>query len=485
MDLSIVKQDVHSIAELFIILWEKVGGLPSYKRLTATSSDKLFVDDLNSLLKQDKDQDILDTLIELINQSAPPADKVGQVLVIMKVIDEFIYRIHPRAVVLPTALASIPKWLQKLRYDRYGQGFYGKVNEHVLLPRGPLLRSARDEFASSAESFADRFAALAVVKEKLNHESQSIIINSIFIGADQAKGVVSSSSLGQEKIAFIPIAEHADDLITAEHVISGQTFVDFRIHPTVNSADRLISALSQLGYADIAVAPELVMSESAADELPEKLRSFKPPPARMIVAGSGYTQSHDNGLPWNELRVFNGLGTELWRQRKIWPAGLSRDRALEFGLSDPGAGLVKEHNSSGVEIIVADVEELGRCVVLICQDIQSQPLSSELIRQFQPDWVFVPILDIGIESGRWGHQRAFDLSGLSNARFVLSTSTALAHKKSTLPKQPNCGLAVGPKSATKNDSERRYQCISVDEETSPGYALLEWKSDTWKKTTLT
>lgn len=113
----------------------------------------------------------------------------------------------------------------------------------------------------------------------------------------------------------------------------------------------------------------------------------------MLLAGSGYTVEKRDDLPWNEALVFSGVGVELWRPRKIWQAGLDSARTKELGLMPGRDGRVLEQNHARSEVLGADVDGLGRCIVLICQDIKSAPLASELIRRYQPVWVFAPIMD--------------------------------------------------------------------------------------------
>jgi hypothetical protein len=198
------------------------------------------------------------------------------------------------------------------------------------------------------------------------------------------------------------------------------------------------------------------------------------------LAGTGHTVECEDGQAWNEGRVVNGLGAVIWRQRKFWQAGIGKDRAAELNLVFPSDGrFLLEDNASGDEIVVADVDGFGRCIMLICQDVQSRPLSDELIRQFQPDWVFVPILDIGIDEGRWAHARTFELSALSPARFLVSTSTSLAAKIGR--EDVACGLAVGPKGCTEVDNGRLSKLAVVDKEKGLSYALIDWQ-ESWGKT---
>jgi hypothetical protein len=127
---------------------------------------------------------------------------------------------------------------------------------------------------------------------------------------------------------------------------------------------------------------------------------------------------------------------------------------------------------------------LGRCVILICQDIEARPLAEDLIRHFQPDWVFMPILDPGITVGRWAHQRTFSLSAVSQARFLVACSTTMVRWPDNCSDEPACGLAVGPKETTPPDQGRLHTLVSIVAGSSPGYATVTWGSGLWEKTTL-
>jgi len=485
--------DQFSPARLFINLWRHAGAWSPEQRLLEL--DPQIIAKAENALERPTAQDVFDSLNRLLGTHAPGADAPpdkdgrGKILAIMQAIDGMFFRIHPRARLVATSAAprpNLPNWLRELRDNRSLSGDYGDDGDYRLIPRGPLLRSQRDKNASNAESFADRFAALTVVPHRLLHENRPIKISQRVIGADMARGVIPSRNSGEEIVAFIPIAEQANDFVISELPLSGQKFVDFRIDSTVDAADRLISALHQVDYADITITPEFVMPEEQADKLPNSLlHSFKSQPSRIIIAGSGPTQSTHEDLPWNEARIFNGVGKELWRQRKIWPAGLKENRAIECKLSSPGKhGLIMEYNAAGNEIVIVDADGLGRCVVLICQDLESLPLSEELLRQFQPDWVFTPVLDRDIKTGGWVHQRAFNLSALSQARFLVANSTTLARRAGSTD-EPACGLAVGPKPRTDQDGGRRYNLVSIADKSSPGYAIITWCSNTeWKETTI-
>jgi hypothetical protein len=476
-----------SPAVIFIDLWRRACAWTPPQRSTATSQSATFkrrVDDALALQTAHDAYNELRSLLSIV--TADEAAERGKVLDVMRAIDGFFYLVHPRSaiVVSPTATRPlIPDWLRDLRTRRRLTGGYGHDGDHRLIPRGPLVRRPRDEMDCNAESLADRFAALTVVPKTLAQEDRPVRIAHRVIGLDAAQGVPPGVSPGGEVVVFIPIAEQEADLVMSEQLCSGQLFVDYRVSPTLDPSAQFIDALCKAGLVDIAMAPEFVMPEDDADKLPDALMGKKDLPPRLVIAGSGPTRATAQGQPWNESRALNGSGAELWRQRKLWPAGLRSDRAKEFGLSGTGTGLAMENTAAGDEVVVADIDSLGRCVVLICQDVEARPLTDELIRLFQPDWVFVPVLDPGITIGRWVHQRTFNLSSISQARFLVASSTTLAHKVGTGNSAP-CGLAVGPKEPREKEEGRLYATAQAVAGSSPGYAIVIWRSGSWEKTTV-
>lgn len=400
----------------------------------------------------------------------------GRILYILRALDSFFEKIHPRSLNQSKLLLTLPMdhWLRKLNYTRLDSGTFVATELQLLIPRGPLLRFAREDFASSGYSFNDQFAFLSVVPRCLQHEDRPIRITTTVLNRSLSQGAgLAPSCNGSEKVAFIPVAQLASHLLIEQLTHNGHNYVDFRLSDDVDAAAVIDAVLGDIGYADIVMSAELMVDAAAADRL-SPLICNKPGRTRILLAGSGNSVETQDSLPWNEARVLNGVGVELWRQRKIWQSGLCSERAADLGLNAGSQGRLMERNHAGEEIVIADVDGLGRCVVLICQDIQSNPLVPELLRCYQPDWVFVPILDWGAGIKRWAHQRAFDLSGISQARFLIASSLSIVEKLGK-EKQP-CGLAVGPKSTTDDDPGR--ECEVAYAEASPhGYGVLQWRSN--------
>ena len=475
-------------AQLFLETWRELCLVDSTSRATSSPPKKEVQNLIKGILEEPNGEKIYIWLETVKMESMRPEEALGMRLYIMQAIDRMFYRIHPRAVFVQSGYARpiIPDWLESIKISRRKLGMYKNDGDFFLIPRGPLVREARDENASFSDSLADRFTALAVVSRQLTlQEGRPIRIVHKVISHDAISGVPVGITAGAEVVACIPIAELSVDLVANERTINNKIFVDYRLHPSLNAADKVFKALAQVDIPlDIAMAPELVVSELHADELANSFLARTDGKLRLIVAGSGQTSSLRGAQPWNEARILSGNGTELWRQRKILPAGITSATAIKYGLSDPGEGMSYEDTAAGTELVVADIYGLGRCVVLICQDFEARPMTDELIRTYQPDWIFIPILDPGIRIGNWAHQRAFELSSISQARFLIVSSTGLAHKinpESLIA----CGLAVGPKTTSGGDTTRAYFDAAIELGSSAGYALIKWRSpDGWCRTVL-
>lgn len=405
----------------------------------------------------------------------------GRQLSSLEAIDRFFEMVHPRSLYHSSQKEALPivHWIRELTYHRRATGAFFQTESEILIPKGTLTRLARGKFDTSAYVFGDLFSYLSVSPTLLTNHGQRIAVRPVAVSASCARGVGTTfTEAGSESIGIIPIAEHSQHLLINPIVRDGVNYLDIRVAESLDVPSLVMEAFAKAGEVDIVVAPELLISEADCDSLSVKMRKAQPD-LRMFVAGSGNTSRLSEGQPWNESRVLNKFGVELWRQRKIWQAGLNRERAEELGVFIQDGEILMEDNCAGSEVIVADIEGVGRCVVLICQDLQMNPFAGELIRCYQPDWIFTPILDWGAHAGRWMHQRAWDLSAISPARFVIASSTALAGVLGKNLPSP-AGLLVGPKEAIGPDSGRL--CTQVYTTGShPSAGTVQWSVSEWQK----
>lgn len=473
-------------AEHFLQLWIEAEAWSSSERVAAISPRPEFLKELDDCLNRRSAADVMRGLWVLCLTGAPgSAEYRGQILSIMRTIDETFLAIHPRARTVPGHLDKrhLTPWLKDFRDQRQMTGFYATFKGRLLVPRGPLARPPRESWAAGAEALADSFTALSATSLAHHHERRPLGIELRVIGSAAAQGVPASATPGKERIAGLPIMQKAEDLHIREWMVDPQRYAAFSPATTCDPAERLLTALERAcrnpaEASDIAIAPEFSQTAASittlARELPKRNIPF-----RLLVAGSGATSTEHEGLPWNEACVFNRAGAVLWRQRKIWPAGIDQRRAKAWRLQDPGSGRIVEANASGHTVVIADLDGLGRCLTLICQDVLMQPVVAELIREYQPDWVFVPVLDEGADVGRWGHQQVFALSAASRARYLIVSSTALAARAGRTDRVP-CLLAVGPRDGAGNEESRQYNAQAADGDTA--YARVHWHSEGWQKT---
>lgn len=475
-----------SPASLFIELWQKLERLSATQRTRAMPPDGMFANVCDELLRADDGAEAANNLKMLIEHSAKSVGQLrGRQLHAMYAIDRAFLAIHPRSLrtLSGGAVVSPPAWLVSLRHTRFESGAYLSDGPRRLLPRGPLLRSPRGEAASSAESLPDRFSALALAPVAFEHEGRRINVNVKVIGCSADCGVEPPEIQGEETVGFVPVAEAVDDIQAEAVERNGSCFISFQLNFAPD--ERISNALLGMPRVDVLLAPELILTEAAADRLSETFLADPVGKPNLTISGSYVTAASDDGQGWNESRVINAFGSEIWRQRKIWPAGITRQRAIEFGiLVPPDEGLIYEDTASGDDMVIADLDGLGRCIVFICQDIQAAPLAAELIRTYQPDWIYCPILDRGVAEGRWAHQRAFALSDITQSRFLAVSSSSFARRMG-LAEPIDVAIAVGPRDPAENeDTPRAFKIVDAGDGSASGWARLTWRASDWVSTTV-
>ncbi|WP_312165786.1 hypothetical protein [Phenylobacterium sp.] len=494
-----------SPADLFVEIWRQASTWSPTDRHATPRPEEGILKELEAACAQSVGAAALGGILDIVADQWPAADdyeakqfRRGLFLAVLEAIDTAFSAIHPRTPVLrPSTVgrASAPAWLESLARERLIRGAYVTMPDQLLIPHGPLLRTSRGSSASCGDTLADNFRALTVAPTEGRQAERPIRVRMLVVGEDLARGVGRVAAPGAERLIFIPLAENADELELTEREVHARCFVD--VQPTrFDPAQRLLDALWAADVCDLALAPELTMPEAGFDMLASALAGAATTTHRVLLAGSGLTEGkHEDGRAWNEARLLNGAGAELFRQRKVWPFGMARQRAEDYGLADPGLdGMVMEDVAAGDELVVADLGGLGRCVVLICQDIQARPLVDEVVRVFQPDWVLTPILDGPITEHGWCRQRAFGLSPAAQTRYVVANSLSLALRSPAADPAapPPVGLVVGPLApaadgdAVPEDLERVTALAQITPGSSPKFAALTWRDGSihWRQITI-
>ncbi|MFM0565643.1 hypothetical protein [Paraburkholderia sediminicola] len=478
-------------ARIFLELWREAVADGTAYLTNSIAAGSSFQGSLQRALAQDDINVVCESLERLrACRGIPGPSARGRKLAIMDAIDQMYLAIHPRTLVPASSRLKrvpLPKWLADAAQLRVlADGWYVEDGLNRVIARGPIRRRSRALESVSADSIPDRFSALSVVPKTLpDSNGRQITIGHQIITSSGLYGVDPAPNPGAEKIVFVPVLESRAELTMDHRARGGVQFVDCRAGAGINPSERIIGALEKESEIVIAIAPEFTVTETQANELAVALLKAPTQLAKLIVAGSGQTIATDESLPWNEARALNGFGKPLWRQRKLWPAAILRDRAIEFGLPDPGPNKIFEDTAAGSELLIVDVDHLGRFAILICQDLVNPPIASDMVRQFQPDWVVSPILDRGTDLGRWAHKASFNMSVDSRTRFLIACSTALAPTALTGSVPQHCALAVGPCDQDDDDEGRLVAALSASTVT-PTYAVVTWRSDekTWKKSTL-
>jgi hypothetical protein len=460
-----------SPADTFIELWRFAGQQSPAERTFAESLVSIDSEALRQVLLLDDGAEAQRQL-EALWATFDGVSKLGFALRAMALIDEVVYPIHPRSVLVPGQRVPRPNWVNELRDQYFLYGVLAATQEHRLVFRGPLVRNARTHLVCSADSLEDRFAALTTVEATCVQAQRRLPVKHVVVPANALAGVTATKAPGSETVAVVPIAESECDLTHAIVERGEARFVDFFPSLSCDPVEAMQSAITAAADADIVVGSELLVGESHLASLREKL-GVQPCAARLIVCGSGPTaEADENGMAWNESCVLNSYGSVLWKQRKVWPASIDRVRCAEFGVEPPAT--YYENNAAGDEVVIADVEGLGRCLILICQDLQSSPAATELVRAYQTDWVFSPSLDKGAGEGRWAHRRAFELSALAATRYVVVSSTALAARAgwTNVP----CAVVVGPQLGSEADLERAVAFVTAGSERGARFGVITWRS---------
>ena len=468
-------------ASLFLRYYEEASQWTADQRSTATPVDLSFEDVARGCLSNDSGANAATQLAALVSGKA--CDNLayrGRVLAAMQAIDDAFLVIHPRSVIAP-ATGVIPAWLRAMRLNRRSHGYYEKSATQYVIARGPLLRTPRDRHASSGDLLSDYFTALAVAPAVLEHDGRRIRVQVRVFDFDPFRGVPLGSAVGAETIGYLPLAGKRSDIVVTPHPRPGRSFAAYGPAPGFDAGAAALAGLRALGAADIAIMPELALGEAHVDALAAALATETAPVPRLIVAGSySTTATNDEDRRWNECRVLNANGVELWRQRKLWQAGIGPATARNYGLPDYGPGsLIYENNASGEELVVADIDGMGRCVVLICQDCEAAILTPTLIMAYQPDWAFTPIFDCSIDPGRWLHARTFGLSQLSQTRWLAVTNMAFRSRGAKM------GIAVGPKDvpgAHASEIPRGVKFVKKPGGRAPLAASLTWRDGIWDQT---
>lgn len=409
---------------------------------------------------------------------------VGLALCAMREIDQALLSIHPRSAIAASSSVAIPPWLEDVRDRRTLSGAYARTDNWSLIARGPFARSPKVSGEEATFVLTDQFAGVKVVDlAGFTQDGRALNVSIKVVDHSADFGVPARRDrAASEKVSFVPLAEASDDLVAKVTNDEARTFIDIVKGSAFTPAALMCEAITACADSDIVISPELTVEQSDVEAIADFLGTKTGIRPRLVVAGSGLIAADhtDSGYPYNQATMLNGNGTQLWSYSKVSAYAMHGDVAE--GLTIPGRGDAKElmeRISWSNEIIIADVDGLGRCLVLICQDLMMTAALSALLAEFRPDWVLVPILDSGTSLNRWPARQARDLATASEARFVIVSSLTMKAWSSKKYPGEEMGVAIGPAYVNKGDVGADRPAVEAEvspESDKERYATLRWRS---------
>ncbi|MER8751606.1 hypothetical protein NKH57_20400 [Mesorhizobium sp. M1050] len=415
-------------------------------------------------------------------------ERASVALTAMRAIDEVMLAVHPRTIVPTIRLKPLPVWLDDVRERRTIYGTFASDAQLSLIARGPFARSPKLPFEESTFVLGDQFAALKVIDLSAFIEDGRQLQMSIKVVDQSAdRGVPHRSDrAASEVVSFVPLAEVGGDLVASVTTDGATTFIDVLKGAAFDAAKRFLNAVHDCADSDIFVAPELTVDAADITRIAAGLSAMSGSRPRLLVSGSGLVPGNPakGGQPFNQATMLNGNGATLWQHQKVSAYAMLEETSK--GLKIDGAeGMVRlmERISWSSSITVADLDGLGRCIVLICQDMM-MGVVHRLLDEFRPDWLIVPILDTGTSLQRWPARRARELAPTSEARFVVVSS--LTMKEWQVDKYPGeeMGVAIGPTYTNRSDPDEppALQIEVAPESSSRRHGSVRWRAvHGWQK----
>jgi|CXWL01.1.fsa_nt_gi predicted amidohydrolase len=198
--------------------------------------------------------------------------------------------------------------------------------------------------------------------------------------------------------------------------------------------------------ADIVVMPELVSHVELRSAIKRWARVTPNAPG-LLVAG---TEAVDvsTAFPVNRAFVLDNYGEERWSQDKVHTYTFPRELLSKSGLNHVlGEGPLAEEsvNTMASAMIVRDIPNVGRCMVLICEDFAREDPGRQIAREVGADLVLVPVMDQAPQPSGWWERMAFDIAQDPEARTALANSYAVMARIPVGPDSPHhIGVVVSP-----------------------------------------
>lgn len=237
------------------------------------------------------------------------------------------------------------------------------------------------------------------------------------------------SADGQIRIACLPFAT-ASDLLVERVSHGGRAW--YRIEARADTLSRLIpealAALDDSG-AHLAVLPEETLNVDLLNAWITALSETAPPPnshLEWILVGTGPVGESVGSKPTNTAVILSRDGRQVATQLKRHRYELPSSTIERWGLADDLGGEtdLDEYIDPGHRLTMIE-SRLGRVAVLICEDLGRRLTEGHQVAQFSPWLLAVPVLDQGLEPGRWEDFAARDWWNSAGAVSVVSNSLVI------------------------------------------------------------
>jgi predicted amidohydrolase len=308
--------------------------------------------------------------------------------------------------------------LQELasRYRETGR-FNTDRTPGALLPRVVFPQRPQE----TPERIAEAFVSVVRVAEEAWHAAHHVTIpsRSDFGRLDRERGLI---------VGCVPMMDGLADLVAQVHESERTHF--FQLSPSADLATRIPEILESLDAsgAQIGVLPELALSDTLLAAWQAGVCEHPPPrPSRLrwLFIGTGPVGGGDP--PSNRgVLIDRRTGAELLRQDKIYPFTLTEKMVNEWGLDELfGRRQFEEYMSRGDKITVAE-SDLGRLIILICEDLaRTMHLGTPLLA-YSPSLAIAPVFSTPTELYRWEHNHAREYAAHVGTQVVVANSLVVA-----------------------------------------------------------
>lgn len=211
-------------------------------------------------------------------------------------------------------------------------------------------------------------------------------------------------------------------------------FYSVRPRASIDSAKRraLLSALDRSGAA-IAVLPEATLSQddkrawcALMADTPRAMSN----PLRFVLLGSGPMDSGTVEPPHNRaILVTRDGGRVVAEQDKMHPFTLESAQIGRWGLGDClKNGPLGEYVTAGLEMNILETQ-LGRLVVLVCEDIAQLIDVGPTVRDFGVSLILSPVFTDEVKEHRWEQEAATSWRDQVGTTSIVSNSLIVASAK--------------------------------------------------------